>query len=296
LRLAGKRNEWLAAGLAMIAGFVDAYGKITYRTYLSFMSGNTTQTGYRTGQGNFALAVPSVLAIVFLVGGSLAGALLVHSAVRRIRRLIFGMVASLLVLIIGFTRLDIVSDGVGIAVISFAMGAMNAALPRVGAQSVSLAFVTGTLMGIAVHLALAVRHAPVASQNLIHARSKVPETRGGDPSDHLAIDVNFERFLEIGNRFVQPFETSLGHCEASATSRPSLLNQPDSGWKLRPASSNAAASSATLPASVSQRASLCRFSERSCLEEMVSDLPGAFVDGTRLEPRDRVGDPRMQLL
>jgi hypothetical protein len=127
------------------------------------------------------------------------------------------MVASSLVLIIGFTRLDIVSDGVGIAVISFAMGAMNAALPRVGAQSVSLAFVTGTLMGIAVHLALAVRHAPVASQNLIHAKSKVPETRGGDPPDHLAIleiDVNFERFLEIGNRFVQPFETSLGHCEA----------------------------------------------------------------------------------
>jgi hypothetical protein len=29
---------------------------------------------------------------------------------------------------------------------------------------------------------------------------------------------------------------------------------------------------------------------------MVSDLPGAFVDGTRLEPLDRVGDPRMQLL
>jgi uncharacterized membrane protein YoaK (UPF0700 family) len=159
LRLAEERNEWLAAGLAMIAGFVDAYGMITYRTFLSFMSGNTTQTGYRTGQGNFALAVPSALAIVFFVGGSFAGALLVHSAVRRIRRLVFGMVASSLVLIIGFTRLGVVSDGVGIAVISFAMGAMNAALPRVGAQSVSLTFVTGTLTGIAVHLAQAVRHA-----------------------------------------------------------------------------------------------------------------------------------------
>ena len=92
----------------MIAGFMDAYG---IRTYLSFMSGNTTQIGYRAGQGNFGLAVPSALAIVFFVGGSLAGALLVHSAVRRIRRLIFGMVASSLVLIIGFTRLDIVSMG-----------------------------------------------------------------------------------------------------------------------------------------------------------------------------------------
>jgi uncharacterized membrane protein YoaK (UPF0700 family) len=161
LRLAGERQEWLAAGLAMIAGFVDAYGIITYRTYLSFMSGNTTQTGYQTGQGNFGAALPSALAIVFFVSGSFAGALLVHSAVRRIRRLVFGMVASSLVLIIGFTRLGVASDEVGIAVISFAMGAMNAALPRVGAQSVSLTFVTGTLMGIAMHLALEVRHAPL---------------------------------------------------------------------------------------------------------------------------------------
>jgi uncharacterized membrane protein YoaK (UPF0700 family) len=134
---------------------------ITYHTYLSFMSGNTTQTGYETGQGNFGAALPSALAIVFFVGGSFAGASLVHSAVRRIRRLVFGMVASSLVLIIGFTRLGLLSDGVGIAVISFAMGAMNAGLSRVGAQSVSLTFVTGTLNGIAVHLALAVRHAPL---------------------------------------------------------------------------------------------------------------------------------------
>ena len=158
LRLAGQCNEWLAAGLAMIGGFVDAYGMITYHTYLSFMSGHSTQTGYETGQGNFGAAVPSALAIGFFVGGSFAGALLVHSAVRRIRRLVFGMVASSLVLIIGFTRLGIVSNGVGIAVISFAMGAMNTALSRVGAESVSLTFV---LIGIPMHLALAVRHAPL---------------------------------------------------------------------------------------------------------------------------------------
>jgi uncharacterized membrane protein YoaK (UPF0700 family) len=58
----------------MLAGFVDAYGIITYNTYLSFMSGNTTQTGYRIGQGDFAAAVPSALAIVSFVSGSLARA------------------------------------------------------------------------------------------------------------------------------------------------------------------------------------------------------------------------------
>jgi uncharacterized membrane protein YoaK (UPF0700 family) len=154
-------QEWLAVGLAIIAGFVDAYGIITYHTYLSFMSGNTTRTGYGTGQGEYWAAVPAALAIVFFVGGSFAGALLAHSGLRRKRRLVFGLVAATLVLIIGFTQLGFSSGWVPIAVLSFAMGAMNTALSRVGAQYVSLTFVTGTLSRIGVQLALAVRHAPL---------------------------------------------------------------------------------------------------------------------------------------
>jgi uncharacterized membrane protein YoaK (UPF0700 family) len=155
-------QEHLATGLAMLAGFVDAYGIITYGTYLSFMSGNTIQTGYRIGQGNFAAAVAAVLAIVFFVGGSFAGALLADSAPRRARRLVFGVVAASLTLIIGFTQLGLSYDGVHIAMISFAMGVMNTAASRVGALAVSLTFVTGTLSKLGVHLALAVRRAPVA--------------------------------------------------------------------------------------------------------------------------------------
>jgi uncharacterized membrane protein YoaK (UPF0700 family) len=94
LRFAEERQERLAAGLAMIAGFLDAYGIITYNTCLSFMSGNTTP-GCQTGQGHFGAAAPSPLAIIFFVSGSLAGALLAHSAVRRMgwvpgRRIIVG--------------------------------------------------------------------------------------------------------------------------------------------------------------------------------------------------------------
>jgi uncharacterized membrane protein YoaK (UPF0700 family) len=63
-------EEWLAVALAMIAGFLDAYGMISYRTYLSFMSGNTTQAGYEIGQARFGPALYSVLlAIVFFEGG-----------------------------------------------------------------------------------------------------------------------------------------------------------------------------------------------------------------------------------
>lgn len=159
---AAQREEQLAICAAMIAGFVDAYGIITYNTYLSFMSGNTTQTGYKTGQGYFGAAVPSALAIVFFVGGCFAGTLLSHSVVRRTRRLLFGLVAASLALIIGSTELGFLYQGVHIAVVSLAMGVMNTALSRVGAQSVNLTFVTGTLSRLGTHLALAVKRAPIS--------------------------------------------------------------------------------------------------------------------------------------
>jgi len=158
---AAELQEWLAIILAMIAGFVDAYGVIAYDTFVSFMSGNTTQAGYRIGQGNYSAAAHSALAIVFFVGGSFAGALLAHSVVRRKRTLVFSGVAASLALIIGLTQLGFSSGWLPIAVISFAMGAMNTALSRVGAQYVSLTFVTGTLSRLGVQLALAVRRAPL---------------------------------------------------------------------------------------------------------------------------------------
>jgi uncharacterized membrane protein YoaK (UPF0700 family) len=157
----------LAAGAAMIAGFVDAYGMITYQTYLSFMSGNTTQTGYKTAEGYFAAAVPSALAIIFFVGGTFSGALLAHSENSKTRRRIFGSVAVLLALIIVFKEISHLPDAAHIAVASFAMGMMNRALSHVGAQQVSLTFVTGTLSRIGVHLALAVKGA------------SLPDAKGG---------------------------------------------------------------------------------------------------------------------
>ncbi len=37
-------------------------------------------------------------------------------------------------------------------------------------------------------------------------------------------------------------------------------------------------------------------SERSCLEKMVSDVPGALFNGVRIEPLDRFGDARVEAL
>ena len=96
--------ERLAAALAMIAGFVDAYGMITYGVYVSFMSGNTTQTGYQAAEGAFGPASLSALAILFFVVGSFAGTLMVEFAGRYARRVLYCVVAAALAAIVGLTQ------------------------------------------------------------------------------------------------------------------------------------------------------------------------------------------------
>src|SRR5258707_9065907 len=123
--------ERLAAALALIAGFVDAYGMITYGVFVSFMSGNTTQTGYQTAEGAFGPASLSALAILFFVVGSFAGTLLVQAAGRLARRAVFGVVAAALAEVVSLTYFDFLSVGFGIAIVSAAMRIMNSAFSRV---------------------------------------------------------------------------------------------------------------------------------------------------------------------
>jgi uncharacterized membrane protein YoaK (UPF0700 family) len=161
-RVQAKSAERLAAALAMIAGFVDAYGVIAYGVYVSFMSGNTTQAGYQIAAGMFRPAALAALAILFFVVGAFAGTLLVQAAGRLARRAVFGVVAAALAEIVGLTYFGALTAGFGVAIVSAAMAVMNSAFSRVGAQSVSLTFVTGTLSRVGSHLALAAQLAPLA--------------------------------------------------------------------------------------------------------------------------------------
>jgi len=157
------RAEWLAICLALIAGYVDAYGLRAYGIYVSFMSGNTTQTGSMTGQGRLLAALPSAVAILFFAAGSFAGTWLTHSRLRHSRQVLFGVIAALLAVIIGGTQLGNSSlyAEVCIATLSLAMGLMNTTLSQIGAEPVNLTFVTGTLNKMARHLALAVTRTPL---------------------------------------------------------------------------------------------------------------------------------------
>jgi hypothetical protein len=60
------------------------------------------------------------------------------------------------------TQLGRLDAEVGIAALSLAMGLMNTTLSHVGAEPVSLTFVTGTLNKLGHHLALSVCRAPLA--------------------------------------------------------------------------------------------------------------------------------------
>ena len=161
-----ERLDWaegaLATALALIAGYVDAYGIVALGVYLSFMSGNTTQTGAQTGQSHFAAALPSALAIMFFVIGIIAGTLLTDfGGLRRSRSALLGAVAALLALIIGATSLTLLDTKFAIVTVSLAMGMMNTTQSQVGGEPVALTFVTGDLAWLGRHLTMAILRAPV---------------------------------------------------------------------------------------------------------------------------------------
>jgi uncharacterized membrane protein YoaK (UPF0700 family) len=168
------RVEWaLPAFLALMAGYLDGYGLLVLGTYVSFMSGNTTTVGLMSGQDKVHAALPSAIAILSFVTGTFSGTLLSQSGSRHSHRLIFGAIAGMLVTVAGLERHGLSNSASEIALLSVAMGMMNPALSIVGAESVSLTFVTGTLSRIGGHLAAAA------------GRKPVPDSQGARDS-HLA--------------------------------------------------------------------------------------------------------------
>ena len=154
--LAETNTKWAAAVvLALIAGYLDGYGLLRLGVFASFMSGNTTTTGVRTGEGNLHAVLPSAVAIAFFFTGSFFGSLLMQWRLHCSHRLTFGLIASMLAMV-GLERHVTLNVLLEIATLSMATGMINPTLSGVGGESVSLTFVTGTLKRLADHLASAV--------------------------------------------------------------------------------------------------------------------------------------------
>lgn len=154
----------LAVLLCFIAGYLDGFGLIVLGTFISFMSGNTTQTGVSLGQGKWQAALPTAIAILFFVIGTIAGTLVMRSGWRQAHRIGYALVGALLavVFVMQWQSAQFVHPYLAIGLLSVGTGMINPALSRVGAESISLTFVTGTLNRMGGHLASALRREALA--------------------------------------------------------------------------------------------------------------------------------------
>lgn len=157
-----RRVQWVGAiTLATIAGYVDGYGLLFLKTYVSFMSGNTTSTGVMSGGGNFHAAFLSALAIVSFVSGSFLGNLLSQSRWRHCHRVMFCLIAVGLATVVGLERAGLHNIPLEVRLLGVTMGIVNPVLSRVGVEAVSTTFMTGTLSRIGGHLAMAAAQQPL---------------------------------------------------------------------------------------------------------------------------------------
>ena len=150
-----KRAQLLAAGLAALAGYVDAIGFLaTGGFFVSFMSGNSTRMGIGLTQGSSAGAVAAGLIGAFLFG-VIVGALGGNAAGRWRRSLVLllvtlGLTGGAALSAMGETHLGVLS-------LAFAMGAENNMFERNGEVSLGVTYMTGGLVKLGQRIAAALQ-------------------------------------------------------------------------------------------------------------------------------------------
>ena len=132
--------------LSALAGAVDACGlTILKDLFVSFMSGNSTSLAVAIGQGDRAKALLIAPIVGTFVAGATVGTVLAVLVGRRHLPIVVGFVAAILAIPIAWQPATILA-------MTFAMGALNAAMSHAGDISVSLTYVTGTLVRLGTGL------------------------------------------------------------------------------------------------------------------------------------------------
>jgi uncharacterized membrane protein YoaK (UPF0700 family) len=149
-----KMQERLAIFLALIAGYIDATGLIQWKTYVSFMSGNTTSLGAALSTGKYGIVITSITVISCFLVGIYAGTCL--SLWKRIKNqiLTFHLVSVILIFYSIIAYFYDINNLLSIAIVGFSMGMMNTIVTSVGNQKVNTDFVTGTLNSLARNTAM----------------------------------------------------------------------------------------------------------------------------------------------
>lgn len=138
----------LAAGMAFLAGATDIAGLVRLRDlFVSFMSGNTTLLGLALGQADLERAERIGAVIGLFVAGAAAGTVLATLLPRRHALAVMAVTTALLAAALPWPP-------AAPWALVVAMGLLNAAMSRIGRASVSLTYVTGTLVRVAQGIGL----------------------------------------------------------------------------------------------------------------------------------------------
>ncbi len=150
-----RRTQALAAGLAGLAGFVDATGYIASGGFfLSFMSGNSTRLGIGLASAPAEAAMAASLILAFVVG-VVAGALAGRASPANHRLRVLLLLAALL-----FGAAALATGGriyPALLLTAMAMGCENTVFESEGEVRISLTYMTGNLVKIGQRVAAALR-------------------------------------------------------------------------------------------------------------------------------------------
>jgi uncharacterized membrane protein YoaK (UPF0700 family) len=153
-----RRNQYLAALLALIAGVLNSVGFVAVSVYTSHMTGLTASVADHLVLGSFSLVWVGLEAIGSFVLGAMTCALLFNWGRRRG---LHGRYANVLVLeallILAFGGLAdrLVwehRDHVFVAVLCFTMGLQNAIITKISAAQIRTTHVTGMVTDIGIEL------------------------------------------------------------------------------------------------------------------------------------------------
>ncbi|RVW01058.1 YoaK family protein [Rhodococcus xishaensis] len=140
--------------LSGMAGFVDALGFLTLGGYfVSFMSGNSTRLAVAMADGSFVTALTVAGIIALYVLGVMAGSLTGRTAGPHHRPTVMVLVTGLLILAAAAHALG--ATPVAVSLMVLAMGAENATFEREVDVSVTLTYMTGTLVKMGQRLVTA---------------------------------------------------------------------------------------------------------------------------------------------
>lgn len=146
-------KEKLAIFLAFIAGYTDAVGLVKWQTYVSFMSGNTTQLGIASFNNKIETITTSLIVIISFVVGIYIGTCLSLWKKCKSKTITFYIVSVLFVFYSIVSYLFYLPIHLSISFIGFTMGMMNTIVTAIGNLNVNTDFVTGTLNSLAKNIA-----------------------------------------------------------------------------------------------------------------------------------------------